>query len=146
MQTFDYVIILSALLALYGIWRAAKAEQNDFKKVLEISHDTRADIQALQMKQKNDSDLMSALQDRIKTLNAKVEESEKEIDQAQEHIAKLRGSYMKMREKIIPRTVVHKFPTTIPFEIMLPDKKKEPIPDRQKQFKTIKRQIDNLSK
>jgi peptidoglycan hydrolase CwlO-like protein len=148
MQTLDLIVILGALLCIYGIWRAAKAEQSDYQKTRDAILDVSADVSAATKRQITTDAELSILSAKVKEQERAIEEMGREVDQAQEHIAKLRESYMRLRARIVPKKVQHTHTGAIPVEIHLPEKQSHPLPaqDPKEQMRRIKKQIDRLSK
>lgn len=148
MQTLDLLVILGALLCIYGIWRAAKAEQSDYQKTREAILDVSADVSSLMRKQGVTEAEVAILSAKIKEQERIITEMGKEVDQAQEHLAKLRESYMRLRARIVPKKVLHTHSGAIPVEIHLPEKPTEPLPKAapSEQMRRIKKQLDRLSK
>lgn len=150
MTSIDLLLILFALIAIYGIWRYSKSEENDYtllrKEILDLSAEIR---QA--KKTADDTAKISDLQkDQIAITKQSVDTLSQEIDQVQDHLQRIRLQQARLKEKMIPQKKFIKVQHVgaIPFEIHQPTPLPAPDNDqpRVEQLKKIRKQIDKLSK
>lgn len=139
MSVLDLLVIIFGLVAIYGVWRYAKIEENDYKKVVELHKNTVTDVTDLREQLKRAIESNEEIKVEVYDFRTRVEQLTQEVDQFQEHMAKLRMSYINLRERVMPRKVQVIGP--IPVEIHQPKESKT-----EKKLKSIKKQIDGLSK
>ena len=135
MSTVDLFVLLSACLAIYGIFKYHQAEKSDYAATVQAFKDLKTDYESLKRYAEKE---IKAQDVDLTTHSAQLKDLQKQIDDVQEHLAKLRASYMKLRDRVVSKPRKVEVIGAIPVEVMHPSPKP--------QLKKIKKQIDQLSK
>lgn len=147
---------LFVMLALYGIWKHGKAEDNDYRRFVTRASELSVEMTTLknQCLQQSSKEFMDALL-RIEKLEVKTVLLGNENDQLQDHCARLRDQMTELRDRSYPRKIEVTFPVkgAIPIEVRGPTvvrpatKKKIITPTRAKALlKKTSKQLRGLSK
>lgn len=105
----EYFIVIAVVLgACYGVWKYTKSEETDFKKLVVVVNELKAEIKKSTQQSDELEDKLKSLADIIATYQDRHEIIEKEFDSAQEHMAKLRASQVELRDRSYPRTIEFK--------------------------------------
>lgn len=144
MSTVDLMVLLAAVLALYGIYKYHKAEQSDYRQLVERMKDLAGDLESL--KRFAEAEIKAHDVD-LTTHSSQIKDLQKQIDQMQEHIAKLRGSYMKIRDRVLTQKKTIKIQGAIPVEVMGPSKESIYDPESRKRIiEKVKKQLKEVEK
>lgn len=158
MGTTDLIVMLALFVALavYGIWKYSRAEDNDYRKFTEQAAELSARMSTVEKNCEQDSGNIVQAFDRITDLEVQTKKLFEEIAELQDHCAKLRRSQIDLRDRSYPRQIEVKFPPggAIPVEIMGPStpppvprpKAKATPKDAKAMLKKTAKQIKELSK
>lgn len=119
-------------MAVYGVFKYINAETNDYSKLVQKLSIQRGEIETLKKEIMGQDDKILGLSvfiDQLKSevfvYTKKTMEVEKDVDEAQDHMAKMRDSQAQLRDRSYPRTVEIEIKTpvgAIPIEIHTPTK------------------------
>ena len=155
MGSIDLLIILFAVIAIYGIWRYSKAEENDYSSLRKEVLDLSSEIKQTKIKSEDTQKLTELQRDQLAITKQNLDSISQEMDQVQEHMQRLRAQQARLKEKMIPEKKIIKVQHVgaIPFEIYKPTTPlpaQEPSPKndlpRNQQLKRLKKQIDQFTR
>lgn len=160
MGTVDLIAMLALFVALasFGIWRYSRAEDNDYKKFAMKATELSSQMSLLEKScLREKSEAFVAALSRIEKLETQTTMALVQMDELQDHCARLRKSQIELRDRSYPRHIEITFPVkgAIPVEIHGPStppptprpKPKVPTPAQAKALlKKTAKQIKGLSK
>lgn len=113
----------------YGILKYSKSEETDQAKILKVVKDIRSDITGLSRRIKTLELNEGSIQVELRSYKALIESMSKEVDEAQDHLAKVRGAALDLEKKTIPQVMELSFKPVgpIPVEIHTPVQKKKVV-------------------
>lgn len=140
---------LFVMLALYGIWKHGKAEDNDYRRFVEKASELNLRMTKLEKTclEENSQVFLNALT-RIEQTEIKTVAMFQRVDEVQDHCARLREQMVDLRDRSYPRKIEVTFPVkgAIPIEVRGPTKQTTVRPAAKKKIITPARAKHLLKK
>ena len=134
------IVGLCVVGLVYGIIRYTNAENTDYNELVKVVQLARAENLSLQKFNKEISEKLSLIEQNDRNWVARLEALEKEMDNHQDHMARLRKGQIALRDRSYPRDVNLKIHSTVPIEIV-----QKPVTESERTLKKIRKQINTLS-